>query len=167
MKKSVISIVAVLLVLAMVFVAVGQPQQRGIGRGQRMTQEERIKTIESIEAQLAKLKQAPQTTRPAGNFADMSETERTIFREQMMKVREEQQKVFQSILANVYRLQGRRAPEEEGVQYVIVSTADLKSMQETATTEQATETSQLIQRMIARASGQFGGMRGGQRRGGQ
>jgi len=95
----------------------------------------------------------------------MSEEERTKFREQMMKVRQEQQKVFQTILAQVYRLQGRRPPEEEGVQYVIVNTTDLKSMQEMATKEKATETGQLIERLIARASGRgFGGRTGGQGR---
>ncbi|MCF7973190.1 MAG: hypothetical protein K9N55_05215 [Phycisphaerae bacterium] len=130
-----------------------------------MTQEDRIKAIESIEAQLAKLKEARQRPRAAGGFADMSETERTAFREQMTAAREAQQKVFQSILADVYKLQGRRAPEEEGVQYVIVSTTELKSMQEAATTEQATNTSQLIQRLIGRASGQGFGARGGQRGG--
>jgi len=161
MKKHLISTAAVLLVLAVVFAAFGQPQGGG-GRRPRMTQEERVKAIEAVEVQLAKLKQAPQMPRPTGGYADMSETERATFREQMTKVREAQQKVFQAILADVYKLHRRRAPEEEGVQYVIVHTADLKSMQETATTEQATDTAQLIQRMIARASGQRG-TRGGQR----
>lgn len=165
MKKHLISSVTVLLVLAVVFTAFGQTQ-RGAGRRPRMTREERIKAIEGIEVQLAKLKQAPQMPRPTGGYADMSEAERATFREQMTKVREAQQKVFQAILADVYKLQGRRAPEEEGVQYLIVNTTDLKAMQETATTEQATDTAQLIQRMIARASGQRG-TRGGQRGAGQ
>jgi len=104
--------------------------------------------------------------RPTGAFADMSEEERAKFREQMMKVRQEQQKVFQTILAQVYRLQGRTPPEEEGVQYVIINTTDLKSMQESATKEKATETAQLIERLIARASGQRRS-RGGQTGSGQ
>jgi len=92
----------------------------------------------------------------------MSEEERTKFTEQMRKVRQEQQKVFQTILAQVYRLQGRRAPEEEGVQYV--NTTDLKSIQESATKEKATETAQLLERLIARGSGRMGpgGRTGGQ-----
>ncbi len=113
-----------------------------------------------------KLKKAPQMPRPAGGFADMSEEERTKFIEQMRKVRQEQQKVFQTILAQVYRLQGRRPPEEEGVQYVIINTTDLKSMQESATKEKATETGRLIERLIARASGR-GGFRGGRTGSGQ
>ena len=167
MKRYLISTVAVLMILAVVLAAFGQPE-RGSRRRPRMSQEERLKAIKAIETQLAKLKEAPQMPRPAGGFADMSEEERTKFREQMMKVRQEQQKVFQTILAQVYRLQGRRPPEEEGVQYVIVNTTDLKSMQESATKEKATETGQLIERLIARASGRRGpgGRTGGQRGGG-
>jgi len=163
MKRYLISTVAVLVVLAVVFTAFGQPE-RGSGRRSRMSQEERLKAIKAIETQLAKLKEAPQMPRPTGGFADMSEEERTKFREQMMKVRQEQQKVFQTILAQVYRLQGRRPPEEEGVQYVIVNTTDIKSIQESATKEKATETGQLIERLIARASGRrgSGGRTGGQ-----
>jgi len=165
MKRYLISTITVLMVLVVVFAAFGQPE-RGSGRRPRMSQEERLKAIEAIEIQLAKLKEAPQIQRPAGSFADMSEEERTKFIEQMRKVRQEQQKVFQTILAQVYRLQGRRSPEEEGVQYVIVNTTDLKLMQESATKEKAKETVQLIERLIARASGQRrsrGGQRSGQR----
>jgi uncharacterized membrane protein len=165
MKKYLIPTVAVLVVLVVVLAAFGQAE-RGSQRRPRMSQEERLKVIEAIETQLAKLKEAPQMQRPTGGFADMSEEERTKFREQMMEVRQEQQKVFQTILAQVYRLQGRRPPEEEGVQYVIVNTIDLKSIQESATKEKATETGQLIERLIARASGQ-GRYRGGQRGSGQ
>ena len=165
MKRYLISTVAVLMVLAVVFTAFAQPE-RGSGRRPRMSQEERLKVIEAIEIQLAKLKEAPRIQRPAGGFADMSEEERTKFIEQMRKVRQEQQKAFQTILAQVYRLQGRRLPEEKDLQYVIVNTIDLKSIQESATKEKATETSQLIERLIARASGQ-GRPGGGQRRSGQ
>jgi len=165
MKRYLISTVAVLMVLAVVLAAFGQ-QGRGSGRRSRMSQEERLKAIKAIEGQLAKLKEAPRMPRPTGGFADMSEEERTKFMEQMRKVRQEQQKVFQTILAQVYRLQGRRPPEEEGVQYVIVNTTDLKSMQESATKEKATETGRLIERLIARASGR-GGFRGGRTGSGQ
>lgn len=165
MRKSTISIVAVLVVTVVAFAAFGQAQ-RGSGRRPRMSQEERLGAIKAIESQLAKLKEAREISRPAGGYADMSEEERAKFRDQMMEVRQEQQKLFQTILAQVSRLQGRPAPEEEGVQYVIVNTVDLKAMQESASKEQATETAQLIERLIARASGQ-GRFRGGQRGTGQ
>lgn len=163
MKKSLISTAAVLVLVAVVFTAFGQTQ-RGTRRGPRMTQEQRLAAIKTIETQLAKLKEAPQMPRPTGGYADMSEDERAKFREQMMKVYQEQQVVFQTILAQVSQLQRRSVPEEEDVKYVIINTVDLKAMQASATKEKATETTQLIERMIARASGQRGG-RGGQRRG--
>ena len=169
MKRYLISTVAVLMVLAVVFAAFGQPERRS-GRRRRMSQEERLKAIKAIETQLAKLKEAPQITRPTGGFADMSEEERTKFIEQMRKVRQEQQKVFQTILAQVYRLQGRRQPAVEGARYLIISTSDLKPIQAAAVKEKAKETAQLIERLIARASGRgFGGRPGtGQRpQGGQ
>ena len=166
MKRYLISTVAVLMVLAVVFAAFGQPE-RGSARRPRMSQEERLKAIKAIETQLAKLKEAPQMPRPAGGFADMSEEERTKFREQMMKVRQEQQKVFQTILAQVYRLQGRRPPdpEGEGAQYLIINTVDLKPIQAAAVKEKAKETAQLLERLIARGSGRRGpgGRTGGQR----
>jgi len=59
MKKYLISTVAVLMVLAVVFAAFGQPESRS-GRRPRMSQEERLKAIEAIEIQLVKLKEAPQ-----------------------------------------------------------------------------------------------------------
>ena len=163
MKRYLISTVAVLVVLAVVFTAFGQPE-RGSGRRPRMSQEERLKAIKAIETQLAKLREAPQMPRPAGGFADMSEEERTKFIEQMRKVRQEQQKVFQTILAQVYRLQGRRGPAPEGAQYLIISTSDLKPIQASAVKEKATETTQLLERLIARGSGRRGpgGRTGGQ-----
>lgn len=78
----------------------------------------------------------------------------------MTKVFQEQQIVYETILAQVYSLQRRSVPGEEGVRYAIVNTADLKALQEAATKEKATETTQLVERMIARASGQRG-RRGG------
>jgi len=165
MKRYLISTVAVLIVLAVVFATFGQ-SERGSGRRPRMSQEERLKAIKVIEAQLAKLKEAPQTSRPAGSFADMSEEERTKYREQRTKVRQEQQKVFQTIIAQVARLQGRRQPdpEGEGVQYLIISTVDLKPIQDSAVKEKAKETAQLLERLIARGSGRRGpgGRTGGQ-----
>ena len=167
MKRYLISTVAVLMVLAIVLAAFGQ-SERGSRRGTRMSQEERLKAIKAIEGQLAKLKEARQMPRPTGRFADMSEDERAKFREQMMKVRQEQQKVFQIILTQVYRLQGRRQPAAEGAQYIIINVGDLKPIQAAAVKEKATETSQLIERLIARASGRrFGGRTGGQGQGGR
>jgi len=163
MKKHLISTVAVLAVLAVVLVSFGQEERAGRGRG--MGREERMKAIEAIEAQLAKLKEGGQ--RPSfdrDSFQNMSEEERTKFREQMMKVRQEQQKIYQAIMGQLAGLQGRREPAEEGAQYLLITTADLKPIQEAAVKEKAEETGKLIERLIARGSGRgFGaGRQGGQ-----
>ncbi|OHB79123.1 MAG: hypothetical protein A2Z25_17835 [Planctomycetes bacterium RBG_16_55_9] len=167
---------AVLTVLLMVIAAVGEQgagRGQGQGQGQRggrgggafMTQEARLEAIKTIEAQLAKLKAEPEMQRPQGG-QDMSQEERTKFFEQMTKMRQERQKVLDTIIAQVAALQGSRAPEAaEGAKFVIVNTADLKPIQESAVKEKATETSQLLERLMARASGQrgFGAGQRGQR----
>ncbi|MFC1793727.1 hypothetical protein ACFL3Q_09100 [Planctomycetota bacterium] len=163
MKKHLISTIAIIVVLAVVLVSFGQQQS---SRRPRMGREERMKAIESIEAQLAKLKEGGQ--RPTFNresFQDMSEEERTKFREQMMKVREEQQKIYQTIMGQLAGIQGRREPAPEGAQYLLITTADLKPIQEAAAKEKAEETGKLLARLATRGQGRgFGGGRpGGQR----
>ena len=158
MKKFLISAVAVLIILAVVLVAFGQ-QERGTGQGRRggfMGSEERLKAIELIEAELAKLKKETPFPRPEGGFQNLSEEERAKFREQMTKIFQERQKKLQTIMAQVFRLQGRRPPEVEGVRYLILSTEDLKPIQEAATKEKAAETSKLIESLIARVEGRRG-----------
>ncbi len=140
------------------------------GRGGFMGRGGQSEAIKAIEAQLAKLK-AAQITRPTGGFRDLSEDERAKLRERMTKVFQDRQKALQAIIAQVARLQGRRQPAAEGVQYLIISTSDLKPIQAAAVKEKAKETTQLLQRLIARGSGRrgFGGRPGmGQRpQGGQ
>ena len=201
MKRYLISTVAVLVVLAVVWAAFGQQEGRGgrrrtegregrqglseeerarmrerfqnmseeerekfrarmrerggFGRGGFMSPEDQQKAIKAIEGQLAKLK-AAQITRPAGGFRDLSEDERAKLREKMTKVFRERQQALQTIIAQVARLQGRRQPTAEGVRYLIVSTNDLKPIQESAVKEKAKETAQLLERLIARAQGRRG-----------
>ena len=168
MKKHLISTVAILVVLAVVLVSFGQEQRARRGRG-FMGREQRLKAIGAIETQLAKLKEGGQ--RPTYNresFQDMSEEERTKFREQMTKVREEQQKIYQTIMGQLAGIQGRREPAPEGAQYLLITTADLKPIQEAAAKEKAEETGKLLARLATRGQGRgFGGRRpggqGGQR----
>lgn len=162
MKRHLIATVAVLVVLVVVIAAVGQQEgtrqgRSGRGGGAFMTREARLEAIKTIEAELAKLKAEPDVQRPEGGFQNLPEEERTKFFEQMTKVRQERQKVLDAIIAQVATLQGSRAPEAaEGAKFVIVNTADLKPIQEAAVKEKATETSQLLERLMARASGQRG-----------
>ncbi len=141
-----------------------QMRARG-GRGGFMNPEEQEKAIKVIEGELAKLK-AAQITRPEGGFQDLSEEERTQLREKMTKIRQVQQQALQTIIAQVAQLQGRRAPAAGDGQFMIINTGDLKPIQEAALKEKAKETSQLLERLIARGSGRrgFGGRQGtGQR----
>ena len=144
--------------------------QRGVsGRGGFMSPEDQQKAIKAIEGELAKLK-AAQYTRPEGGFQNLSEDERAKLREKMTKVRQVQQQALQTIIAQVARLQGRRQPTAGGGQYLIINVGDLKPIQAAAVKEKATETAQLLERLIARGSGRgFGGRPGtGQRpQGGQ
>ncbi len=170
MKKYVISTVAVLMVLAMVWTAFGQQERAGggQGRGGFMSAEERTKAIEAIEAQLAKLKAgSPGAGFNRDSFQNMSEEERTKFREKMTAARQEQQKSIQAILVQLAALQGRREPAPEGAQYLIITTTDLKPIQDSAVKEKAAETAKLLEAMAARGSGRgFGGRRPGSEQGG-
>ncbi|MHC4556066.1 MAG: HMG-box domain-containing protein [Planctomycetota bacterium] len=161
MKRHAISTVAILVVLAVVLVSFGQEER---ARRRRMGREERLKAIEVIEAQLAKLKESPAFSREGfQNFRNMSEDEQAKFIERMTKALQEQRKIYQTIMGQLASLQGRREPAPEGAQYLIISTADLKPIQETATKEKAKETSQLLERLIARGSSRgFGRRRGPQ-----
>src|SRR4030042_1818602 len=166
MKKHLFSTVAVLVVLAVVLVSFGQEERTRQGRG--MGREERMKAIEAIEAQLAKLKQEADIPRPEGGFQNMSEEERTKFREQMTKVRQEQQKIYQAIMGQLAGLQGRRQPAPEGAQYLLITTADLKPIQEAAVKKKAAETGKLLEELAARGQGRgFGSRRPGSGQGTQ
>jgi hypothetical protein len=174
MKRYVISAVAILMVLAMVFVAFGQErgtrqgQGQGQGRGGFMSAEERTKAVEAIEAQLAKLKAGSMGSGfNRESFQNMSEEERTKFREKMMAARQEQQKSIQIILGQLAALEGRREPAAEGARYMIIATTDLKPIQDSAVKEKATETAKLLEGLAARGSGRgFGGRRPGSEGGG-
>ena len=161
MKKYAIPVVIILAVLSLVLVSFGQ-QERAPRQGRRgpfMGPEERLKAIEAIEAQLAKLKDEGQ--RPSfdrESFQNMSEEERNKFREEMRKVFQERQKVFQTIMAQLAALQGRRGPAPEGAQYMLITTADLKPIQAAAEKEKAEETTQLLARLASRGAGR--GFRG-------
>ena len=131
-----------------------------------MGREERMKAIEAIEAQLAKLKKQADVQRPEGGFQALSEDERAKYMEQRTKVREEQQKIYQAIMAQLAGIQGRRQPAPEGALYLIITTADLKPIQESAVKEKAAETGKLLEELAARGQGRgIGGRRDGQRGG--
>jgi len=194
MKKYAIPIVVVLAVLAVAWSAFAQAQdrsgqregmrerfqnmseeerakfreqmrERGM-RTTRMSPEDQAKAIKAIEQQVAKLKAASQFKMPEGGFQDLSEEQRNKLRQSFT----DRRAALQAIVAQVAQLQGRRQPEAEGAQFMIISTADLKPIQEAAVKEKAEETGKLLTRLAGRGRG-FGGRRpgtGGQRpQGGQ
>jgi hypothetical protein len=184
MKKYLIPTITILLVLAVTWAAFGQADERarrreemrqrfqnmseeerakflaerrqrgGFGRGGFMNPEAQEQAIKTIEEQVAKLK-AAKITMPEGGFQNLSEEERTKFRENMRN----RQQALQTIVAQVAMLQGRgQRPATEGGQFILINTSDLKPIQEAAKKEKAEETTQLLQRLIARGSGRgFGG----------
>jgi len=169
MKRYAVPTVVALVVLALVLVSFGQEQgTRGQGqgggqsRGGFMSSEERMKAIGAIEAQLAKLKASTQSQGAGFNrdsFQNMSEEERNKAMEKFRAAREERDKILQAIIAQVAALQGRREPAPEGAQYLIVTTADLKPIQEAAVKEKATETAKLLEGLTTRGSRGPGGSR--------
>lgn len=137
-----------------------QMRSRGMRSG-RMSREDQLKAIKVIEEQVAKLKAAAQVQMPQGGFRDLSEDERN----KLMTAFRGRREAQQAIVAQIALLQGRRQPEGEGAQFIIINTADLKPIQEAATKEKAEETSKLLARLAGRGRG-FGGRRpgsGGQR----
>lgn len=185
MKKYLISTVAVLMVVAVVLVSFGQAQDRNSQRqgmrerfqnmseeeraafrermrergfrGGRMSREDQEKAVKAIEEQVSKLKASLQVEMPQGGFQNLSEEERNKLRQSFT----DRRNALQAIVAQVAQLQGRRPPEQEDARFIIINTADLKPIQESAVKEKATETAQLLERFMARASGRgtFGGGR--------
>jgi hypothetical protein len=148
-----------------------QMQQRGGGaRRSRMSAEDQQKAIKAIESALAKVKAAAQIQRPQGGFQDMSEEERN----KLMTAFRDRSTALNAIIAQVAALQGRRQQEGERARFIILSTNDLKPIQEAATKEKAEETGKLLQGLLSRGSGRGpggggrpqGGERGGRQGGG-
>jgi hypothetical protein len=134
------------------------------GSRRPMGREDQLKAIKAIEEQLAKMKAGIEAsdTGDRPSFRDMSEEERNKFRERFAKVRAERGKATQAILAQLARLQGRR-PAAEGERFLLISSADLKPIQELAVKEKAKETADRLQRLMAgRGRMRFGPGRPGQ-----
>jgi hypothetical protein len=136
----------------------------GAGGGRmmsRMSNEEQLQAIKTIEEQVAKLKAGieAQASRPAQSMQDMSEEDRTKLREQMRTMRQEQQTAMRSIVAQIAALQGQRQPAAEGEEFIIINTGQLKAIQALAVKEKAKETSDSITALLTPP--QRGGGRGG------
>jgi TolA-binding protein len=160
MKRYLISSIVVLTVLAMTWIAFGQPQGDFRERMARM-REAQSKALEVLQQQVAVLKKGieqPSAFDP-NRFREMSDEEREKFREERMKSFEARRTAINSIIAQVAILQGQPQPAE-GERYILVNTADLKAAAELATKEKATETAERIKELLEPPRRGFGGRRG-------
>ena len=135
----------------------------------RMSSEEQLKAIKTIEEQLAKLKASIETqaSRPTQSMQDMSEEERTKLRDQMRTIRQEQQTALKTIVTQIALLQGQRQPTAEGEEFIIINTGQLKAIQELAVKEKAKETSDSITALLQPPQRGAGRGRQGQGQGSQ
>ena len=156
MKRYFILTVAVLSVVALTLGVYAQPQGGGQGGGRMRggfgNREAQQAAITAIEAQLAKLKSSmeAQPERPQGNFQDMSDEERTKFREAMMKQREEQAAILAVIDDQVMILKGRQLQTEHEQ-----AMEELQAIQAMAQSENATKTAKHVEELIAKKNQAF------------
>ena len=151
MKKYLISTVAVLLVLAVAWIAFGQEQsERAQRRAQRMARiQAATKVIETIQEQAGKLKTALEEGAIFGSIGsrqDLSEEERAKLREEVMKNREEWWKMLAVIEQQFTIPKGRRQRDREHEE----SIAELQTIQALATTEKAEKTAKRLEELIAK-----------------
>jgi hypothetical protein len=152
MKRTVISLVVILLVLTVAWAAFGQAGEGRRGFGQM--REAQVKALTAIQENAAKLKSMMEASAKAmegRSFQDMSEDERAKMRETFTKQREEQQTLVTAMEQDVMRLKGFRQLRTEQEEAV----APLKELLAAAQKENAKETAGKIEQMIAQRQKQF------------
>jgi hypothetical protein len=160
MKRYLISSIIVLMVLAVTWVALGQPQGDFMERMAQM-REAQTKAIGMIQKQVEELKKGieQQSAFDPSRFQNMSDEEREKFREERQKASEARQNSINMIIAQIAVLQRQPQPAE-GERYILVNTADLKVAAELATKEKAAETTERIKALLEPPRRGFGGRRG-------
>ena len=154
MKKNVVvTLIAVVLVLAVAWAAFGQAAGGGGGQRGAAQREAQMKALAAIQEQVAKLKalMEPAAGMQGRSFQDMSEEERTKMREEFTKRRDEQQKVMAAIQQQMDTLKGGRQLMTEHQQAM----APLKELLASAQKENAKATAGMIEKLIADRQKQF------------
>jgi len=153
MKRRLISIVCILVVLGLVWVAPGQVEGPRSERGGRAAWRERQqKAVAAIEEQLAKMKSAMESSSASRqNWRDLSEEERNKLREQFRKMRQERQQSIAIIEEQLAMLKGRRTLQQEHDK----SITELNALRELAIKEKATETAASIEKLVAEKNKAF------------
>ena len=114
--------------------------------------EEQLKAIKIIEEQLAILKASMEATSPENRsrFRDLSEDERAAAREKMMTAMRERQIAIRTIDGELAKLRGRSGPGPDPRQQV----GELRAIHKLAVKEEATETAQRLEKLIASYRGE-------------
>lgn len=122
----------------------------------RLGRQEQVEAIKVIEEQVAKLKatlEAPGWSEGRGRPGDLSEEERSKFREQMMAAMRDRQTAIRAIDEQLEKLRGPVRPGPEPPMRV----GELKQIYDLAVKENATETAKRIERLMASYRGEFPG----------
>ena len=147
MNRCIISTVAVVVVMAVAWIAFGQEQS---DRAQRYAQyrQAQLKAIEVIQAQAGKLKADMEETsrRDFSNWQNLSEEERAKLREEWIKRRQERQKILETIGQQIIRLKGPRQLRTEHEE----SIAELQAVHSLAVSEKAEKTAKRLEEIIAK-----------------
>jgi hypothetical protein len=163
MKRYLILIVGILVILAMAWASLGQPERAeaprperaGTERRQGMRREDQLKAIAAIEEQITKIKSGLESM-PAGQQRrqDLPEEERNKLRENFRKIREERQQSIATIEEQLAKLKGGRQLRTEHEE----SIGKLNAIHELAVKEKATETAASIEKLIAEKKQNFEAM---------
>lgn len=131
-----------------------QMRDRFSGGPARLGRQEQLEAVKAIEAEVAKLKAALETSRPEGpgRAADLSEEERAKMREQMMAAMRERQAAIRAIDEQLEKLRG---PIRPGLDPARIG--ELKEIHELAVQEKATGTARRLERLMASYRDEFPG----------
>jgi len=149
MNKQIIIILGIVLVLSVAWATFAQPPGGGFGR-MREAQTEALAALQDQVGKLKALMEQPMGT-PGTSFQDMSDEERTKWREQRTQRREEQQKIMASMQQEMDKLKGAMVlmrEHDEAMQ-------PLKDVLASAEKENATETAGKVKELIAQRDKEF------------
>jgi peroxiredoxin len=124
---------------------------RAASRGIVFGREEQLKTIEAIEEQLVKLKEAIKQAPDREDFRKLPEAspeQQAKLREEWQKKRQEQQQMVSDIQKQLTKLEGPRSPAR--IERPGLFLNELKAIRETAIKENAKKTVEHIESLIAK-----------------
>jgi len=154
MKKYLISTVAVLLVLAVAWIAFGQEQSERAQRRARYRDAQQ-KAIQTIQEQAGKLKPAfeelVRRSESFRNWQGLSEEERTKVREEHAKWREGWGKMIETIEQQLTTL---KTPRRLGTEHK-ASIAELQAIHTLAAEEKAEKTTKHLEELIEKRNKEF------------